>query len=201
MVHNLFSINMNNSNKDEKLEEMPSDGNILFCAVDPSISSTGISILTVDDLDNRKFRIIDKGVVKPGHKLKGFEKKIEVFELFRIWVERWIDRLSFFVIEAYSYGSVGKLADLGEFGGILKKYIYDSGKPFDTIEPKSVKKIITGNGNAKKDEVARCVKNFLVDPNVEFSTYDESDSVAIGIAYAIKMAEIQESLDNEFEED
>lgn len=59
---------------------------------------------------------------------------------------------------------------------------------FDTIHeiaPTSVKKAITGNGKASKDDVAESVNTYL-GTNIDFKTDDESDSVAIGIAFLKK---------------
>lgn len=47
------------------------------------------------------------------------------------------------------------------------------------------KKLITGNGGAEKTEVADAVQNYLKKP-VEFTVDDESDAVAIGVAYCLK---------------
>lgn len=47
------------------------------------------------------------------------------------------------------------------------------------------KKLITGDGKAEKSEVAAKVQDFLTEP-VEFAVDDESDAVAVGIAYCLK---------------
>ena len=48
------------------------------------------------------------------------------------------------------------------------------------------KKLITGNGKAEKSEVAAKVQDFLTEP-VEFAVDDESDAVAVGVAYCLKL--------------
>ena len=47
---------------------------------------------------------------------------------------------------------------------------------------------ITGNGKAEKSEVAAKVQDFLTEP-VEFAIDDESDAVAVGVAYCLKLEE------------
>ena len=54
-------------------------------------------------------------------------------------------------IEGYSYGSKGKVFEIGENAGLLKHYLYKYGHPFAIVEPKTIKKYATGNGNADKD--------------------------------------------------
>lgn len=53
------------------------------------------------------------------------------------------------------------------------------------IAPLTVKKLITGNGKASKEEVAKDVGRFLATP-LTFKTDDESDAVGVLIAYAIQ---------------
>ena len=57
-------------------------------------------------------------------------------------------------------------------------------KEFYEIHPKTVKKNITGNGLAEKDEVAAALEPF-VGPR-EYQVDDESDAVAIGLAFLIQ---------------
>ena len=112
-----------------------------------------------------------------------------MLELFEFYLKDKMHDIEFFIIENYSYGSVGQLADLGELGGLLKYHIYKSGKWFDVIAPTTVKKNVTGNGRASKKEVQDALECFLTTPDIKYNNFDESDSVAIGIAYAIKMNE------------
>ncbi len=50
------------------------------------------------------------------------------------------------------------------------------------LAPTTVKKAITGNGKASKDDVAEGVNTYL-GTNIKFKTDDESDVVAVGIAH------------------
>lgn len=171
---------------------------IKFCAIDPSISCTAISILT---MEGDEYRLIEKtSLVLPGRYTDPWKKKVDMLALFSHWLDGRIDDISFFVFENYSYGSPGKLADLGELGGLLKNYITTKGKYFDVIPPKSVKLKISGNGNASKEKVRDEVMKFLINRDeVVFNNLDESDSVAVGIAYAMTM---NEAIDiNEHRED
>lgn len=53
------------------------------------------------------------------------------------------------------------------------------------ISPLSVKKTVTGSGKAEKDVVAKHVRK-LTGYEGEFATDDESDAVAIALAYALQ---------------
>lgn len=75
----------------------------------------------------------------------------------------------------YSVWGVSDLV-LARFG-----YTFD-----DEINPKSVKKIITGSGKAEKSEVAESVRKLLnLKPTFQFQKDDESDACAIGLAYLL----------------
>lgn len=52
------------------------------------------------------------------------------------------------------------------------------------IAPTSVKKAVTGNGKASKEEVAEAVEAYV--GKQDYATNDESDAVAVGLAYAIQ---------------
>lgn len=56
--------------------------------------------------------------------------------------------------------------------------------PYFKYVPTTIKKNVTGNGRASKEEVADAVRGFF--PNMKFRTNDESDAVAIAITGARK---------------
>ena len=58
------------------------------------------------------------------------------------------------------------------------------GKIFDEISPKTVKKLITGDANAEKYVVAKCLDDY-VGPQ-KYACDDESDAVAVGVAWLIE---------------
>jgi len=49
------------------------------------------------------------------------------------------------------------------------------------IAPTTVKKLLTGSGKAEKDMVAAALERYI--GNHEYATDDESDAVAVGIAW------------------
>lgn len=61
---------------------------------------------------------------------------------------------------------------------------------FEEIAPKSVKKIITGNGNASKADVATALGAYIGEQ--AYACDDESDAVAVGVAWLILNGYIME---------
>ena len=56
--------------------------------------------------------------------------------------------------------------------------------PFEEIAPASVKKLVTGSGKATKDEVMAALERHI--GQHEYSCDDESDAVAVGVAWLIQ---------------
>ena len=61
-------------------------------------------------------------------------------------------------------------------------------REFIEIPPQTVKKAVTNNANAEKDDVAESLKQFVGD--WDYACDDESDAVAVGIAYLIQQGMI-----------
>lgn len=165
------------------------DKTIYYLAIDPSISSTGISVLSSQDdkyILHYKTSLVTKSN-KTFDKTK-FIKKADLGKMFDFCLENIQNNLgfkiSFAVFEDYSYGSVGHLAHLGELNGIYKYILSNNNIQFDVIAPSSVKKIVTGSGKSKKPEVAAHLPSFVANyQSFNFNNYDETDSVAVGVAY------------------
>ena len=62
------------------------------------------------------------------------------------------------------------------------------GREFAEVHPKTVKKLITNDPNAKKDVVALSLPQFVGDQ--EYACDDESDAVAVGVAWLISQGMI-----------
>ena len=76
---------------------------------------------------------------------------------------------------------------MGELGGLYRFQIVNNlKKSFDVLAPQSVKKIVAGSGRATKEEVRDSLSKYIVDfESISFNNYDESDAVAIAVAYGL----------------
>lgn len=80
---------------------------------------------------------------------------------------------------------------LHEVVGVADLYAWAfGGREFAEIGPKAVKKAVTGNGLAEKDEVAASLTQFVGER--EYACDDESDAVAVGIAWLIQQGMIDD---------
>ena len=60
-------------------------------------------------------------------------------------------------IEGYSFGSFSGRERLGEWGGVLRLALYRAGFKYVEVPPTSLKKFVTGKGNAKKNTMLMAV--------------------------------------------
>lgn len=68
--------------------------------------------------------------------------------------------------------------------GIADYIAWKSGLPFSELSPMTIKKLVTGNAKAKKDEVASALDHYV--GKRLYDCDDESDAVAVGIAWLIE---------------
>ncbi len=75
---------------------------------------------------------------------------------------------------------------ISETVGVMDYQLYMLSKEsiWDEIYPVTIKKQLTGNHKASKDEVASAVKRYVGD--MDFKNDDESDAVAVALAWLIK---------------
>lgn len=74
---------------------------------------------------------------------------------------------------------------LNKVVGVSDLYAWGFGnRVFQEIDPKTIKKLVTGNGLAEKQEVADALEKY-VGPQ-EYACDDWSDAVAVGIAWLIQ---------------
>lgn len=85
--------------------------------------------------------------------------------------------------EGYSYGSAGRVFELGEVGGLVKVVLWDTlgpTVPVLCVEPASLKKFVAGNGSAEKEEVCESIASAW---GVSFDAETQNDEAdAYGLA-------------------
>lgn len=71
---------------------------------------------------------------------------------------------------------------LAEIRGALIQHIYKLGAVnVERIAPTEAKKIATGNGRAKKEQVLEAVQARF--PSSQVTTFDQADAIALGLAF------------------
>ena len=83
------------------------------------------------------------------------------------------------IIEGYAFGASGRLAQIGEWGGVLRMELSDRGIPIYEMNLQHLKQFVTGKGNSQKNEMMLGVyKKF----GMEFDDDDECDAFALALA-------------------
>lgn len=146
--------------------------------IDPGTRNLGYCIL---ELNSEKYSLIEAGIVK-------FKKDIlkeQLLELTKgldmILSSCSIDEVAIEdIFYAHNPQTVLKLAQFR--GAICLKMLLSVGN-YEEYTPLQVKKAITGNGKATKEQVSFMVKR-LLNIKKEIKPYDISDAMAVAITHA-----------------
>jgi len=141
-------------------------------ALDLSIRSTGYAILNDNEL-------LDYGCFKPPIKLKTF-RKIE-YNLCKL--KEVLDkhaRVRLVVIESAAFAAKGPAREkLAEQQGVIKHWLIAHGYMVAMAPITAVKKAITGNGGASKEEMVDAI-NEQYEMELSVKQNDIADAIAIG---------------------
>ncbi len=146
--------------------------------IDPGSRNCGYAIV---EKENRTLRLIEAGLIKI--KEKTLQRQIvELVEgLDLILKHQPIDEVAIEdIFYAYNPKTVLKLA---QFRGALSLKILQEHGNFAEYTPLQVKKALTGNGKAAKEQVAFMVKR-LLKINKEIKPLDITDAMAVAITHA-----------------
>ncbi len=145
--------------------------------IDPGTINCGYSILEVN---NGKPRLIEAGLIK----IKSRTLQEQIVELIEgldlIFKKHTVDEVAIEdIFFAYNPKSVIKLA---QFRGALSLKILQEIGNFSEYTPLQVKKAVTGNGKAAKEQVAFMVKRLLNIKN-EIKPLDITDAIAVSLTH------------------
>ncbi|MRI84242.1 MAG: crossover junction endodeoxyribonuclease RuvC [Nitratiruptor sp.] len=149
--------------------------------IDPGSRRLGYGIVA---LEGRRLRLVEAGVVhiRSDH----FQSQLlEVVEgLDQIGQDQSIDAVALEgIFYAYNPQSVLKLA---QFRGAIALRLLERYGKFHEYTPLQVKRALTGNGKATKEQVAFMVRQFL-GIRKELRPFDMSDALAVAITHAQRL--------------
>ena|SRR5579875_2543972 len=154
---------------------------MIILSLDLSLSSTGYAVANVVD---GEIDLLEKGHINN----KKFAKRSQSFRLHRIAtvLKDLFKRYPIEVVvkeKGFSKGHISTQA-LFKVAGVADLMCFSFGH--ETIEEytvASIKKAVTGNGKADKQEVADNLHLYVGE--IEYETDDESDAVAVLVTYCI----------------
>lgn len=160
----------------------------IVLGVDPGSRVAGYAFIQAKSAVPRTpadFRILDAGVLRPDPKL-GYAARIALLHgaLFDLIAEF---RPSVCVLEkAFFDKNVSSAMRLGEVRGAFIAAAGRGGAAIEEITPAEVKKTLTGNGRADKEQVALTLKTLLGFDRGHLP-HDVSDALAICLCYGLKL--------------
>ena len=131
---------------------------MIISGLDSSLSSPGLvkfhlddelNIISIDYLGFNSKTLKEYDNIVNTKKLKfkdDIDRNIRQSDL----IVDFLKDAEYVAIEGFSYGSPGRLAQLGEFIGIVKSKLYSNGSKLRIYDPNSVKLNACGKGNADK---------------------------------------------------
>lgn len=86
-------------------------------------------------------------------------------------------------IEAPFFGkNVQSMLKLGRAQGVAIGVAMQKGLPVTEYSPRKIKQVITGNGNADKEQVWKMLK-VILEVEIEHHSYDASDALAVAVCH------------------
>ncbi|HET6569577.1 MAG TPA: crossover junction endodeoxyribonuclease RuvC [Rhodothermales bacterium] len=158
---------------------------MIVLGVDPGSQHTGYGILEVE---GRKERLVEYGVlhldVHDDHELR----LKTIYDRLTAIVERCLPDECAIEMPVYGHNPQSMLK-LGRAQAAAMLAVLNRGIPVTQYTPKEVKKSVTGNGNASKEQVWYMVQAILAiedaGPNLSL---DASDALAVGICHAQRLS-------------
>lgn len=95
----------------------------------------------------------------------------------------------FVFVEDYAFARLVNREAMGELGGIVKHSLWERNYPWETLPISTIRKIVTGKGNAKKDQV---MYSLLKRHDIDINQNDLADAAAVALTgdYVIKAREL-----------
>jgi crossover junction endodeoxyribonuclease RuvC len=144
---------------------------MIFCGIDASLSASGFCKIEQDTVEFCTIKT----------KLEGFSNDLDRFKYISDSIIKKIPKdTNMIVIEdvfiPVSKAHMGAAIKLAMLAGYIRMMLYEAKMPFSVVAPTSIKKHLTGNGNAPKDQMA---VHLFKNHNIMTKNNNECDAVAM----------------------
>lgn len=153
---------------------------ITALGIDPGIAITGFAVITQD---GRSLSLREYGVIRTPQGTSLPDRLVQLnTDLFEVLLR--YPHIDVAGIEELFFAKNAKTAFMvGQARGVILHALASKGLRIHELKPVEVKSLITGNGQAKKNEVQR-----MVQLNFRLSTLPEPDDAADAVAIAMAAA-------------
>ncbi len=156
--------------------------------VDPGTNFLGVAIV---EMRGRDYKLIHVDTLNLKSLADQQTKLKEIFLQLQEVIEIYLP--SSLAIEAPFYGkNVQSMLKLGRAQGVAMAAGMTMGLNICEYAPKKIKKAITGNGNASKEQVGAMVEH-LLKVKITQKDYDATDAIATAICHGFQLSNIQAS--------
>lgn len=156
----------------------------VFMGIDPGSVATGWSVMGYDETvgDNHKnFLAYDSGVIKVPKSQKKSRRLFIMGKKISEVIYKHDNISEIYIEDIFVHRNAKSTMALAQVQGVIISRCYEaSGIDPILIPPKEVRKILSGDGSLKKEEIANIVYK-MTGYAVSNGNYDESDSMAVAI--------------------
>lgn len=154
----------------------------IILGIDPGSNILGYAFIQV--VGKKKPRIITMGTLDMRNYSNHGQKLAHIFtELQKLIVLYEPTEAG---IEAPFYGkNVQSMLKLGRAQGVAMVAVAEKGITIEEYSPRSVKKAVTGNGNASKEQIARMLPHVL-DGQIDMKVLDATDALGVAFCHHIQ---------------
>ncbi len=157
--------------------------------IDPGTLLAGFAVVEATKpipMHPRDFRILGAGVLRAQRSLSSWERIGMMHQSMHELMEEFQPKIC--VLENVFFGkNVQSAITLGQVRGAFISAAYRSRLKIAEIAPTTVKKMVSGNGHAGKEEVLNSLQA-LMGFNKGKLPFDASDALAIALSFALKLA-------------
>jgi crossover junction endodeoxyribonuclease RuvC len=154
---------------------------MIILGIDPGTNLLGFGAI---DVEGDRIKLIELGAIRIETKLTHLDKLQIIYRK----VSEMICRIQpdELAIESPFFGkNVQSMLKLGRAQGVAISAGLNNGLKVVEYSPKKIKKAITGNGNASKEQVAAMLTHFVKKP-VDTRQLDATDALATAICHSIQ---------------
>ena len=158
--------------------QKPAKGVRRVLGLDPALRKSGWGI--IDVVGDRQIHVAH-GLIAPSVKGTDGERLATIYDTLEELILAY-NPAEFAVEDAYVNKNPSTSLKLGLARGVALLAPARHGIPTTVYAPRMVKRVLVGNGNAEKDEVAAIVEETL---GVEPEGFDEADALAVAICHVL----------------
>jgi Holliday junction resolvasome RuvABC endonuclease subunit len=140
---------------------------MIVCGIDYSLTSPSICVHSGEQWDSKNcvfYYLVNsakKVVINSqfkGQEYPEYDSDTKRYDNLSSWSSSIIEQhdVGNCFIEGYAFNAVGRVFQIAENTGLLKYYLWKSGRKFDVFAPPAIKKFATTKGNANKEMMYEC---------------------------------------------